>query len=129
MGLAAAVTIAHGMPAQAGKKEWAAVAGFVGGVLVANAAQGHRTYHREVVYHQPVQHVVYQPAQTVVIRHTQPAPRGYYEWRTERVWVPGCWVYEPCGYNSRRKVWQPGYYRTVQNRVWVSAGYASSCGW
>ena len=137
LGVAAALFAAQNMPAQAINKEWSAVAGFAGGVLFANAAQHHRSYHRPAVYHQPVQHVVYQqpvqhvvyhqPVRTVHVRH-QPAPQGYYEWRTERVWVPGTWIYEPCGYNSHRKVWQAGYYTTVRNKVWVSVS-SSSCGW
>jgi len=140
LSVAAAVIAAQAMPARAINKEWSAVAGFVGGVLVANAAHGHRSYHRDVYYHRPVQHVVYQPVQHVVYQPVQhvvyqpvvyhePQPRGYYEWRTERVWNPGCWVYESYGYNSRRKVWQPGYYQTVRNKVWVSAGYSSRPGW
>lgn len=118
MGLAAAVLSAQSIPAQAINKEWSAVAGFVGGVLVANAASCNRGYQRQVVYQQPIQQVIYQPVERVVIRE-RPAPSGYYEWRTERRYVPGYWVHEDDGCGYRRKVWQPGYYKTVRVKTWV----------
>jgi len=116
-GISAALLAAQSMPAQAINREWSAVAGFAGGVLVANAFHCNRGYSRPVVYHYPVQQVVYQPVQTVV--YQEPVRTGYYEWLTERVWVPGCWVYEDRGYSTRYKVWQPGYYKTVRSKVWV----------
>ncbi|HMO52693.1 MAG TPA: hypothetical protein PKE26_15995 [Kiritimatiellia bacterium] len=133
MGLAAALVAGMSTPARAMNKEWAAVAGFVGGVLVANSAYcrpATTVYHQpRVVYQQPVvvyesaPVVVHQRPSRVVVRH-EPVRRGYYEWRTERVWVPGTWIYEDLGCGSRRKIWQPGYYETVRNKVWVDP-----CGW
>jgi len=114
-GLAVAMAAGHAMPASAMNKEWAAVAGFVGGVLVANAANCNtRTYYQPapVVYHEAPRHVVHYEYQA--------PPRGYYEYRTERVWVPGSWSYEYSSCGSRRNVWQPGYYETHRNKVWVS---------
>jgi len=128
LGLAVAICGAQAQPAQAIKKEWSAVAGFVGGVLVANAAHCNRSYSYQpapVVYHQAPT-IVYETQPTYVVRH-RPEPSGYYEWRTERVWVPGCWVYEDNGCGYQRKVWQSGYYKTNRHKVWVSAG--RSCDW
>ncbi len=122
-GLAAIVLASQAMPAQAINKEWSAVAGFVGGVLVANAANCHRGYNRVVYQQQPT--VIYQPVQTVVVE--QPMPQGYYRWETERIWVPGCWVYEDRGCGTTYKIWQPGYYKTVKHKVWVDS--RASCGW
>jgi hypothetical protein len=134
--LALAVWSAQVLPAQAINKEWAAVAGFVGGVLVANAANHHpapRTvYYSQpavvcppapVVVHHPAPVVYHQPAPVVEHHyHYRHQPRGYYEYRTERVWVPGSWVHHPSPCGSRRQTWQPGYYSTQRNKVWVQAG-------
>jgi len=127
LGLTACMLTAQSMPAIAINKEWSAVAGFAGGVLVANAISCNRGYSRQVVYQQPVQHVVYQqPVQQVVYQpvervvvHERPVQTGYYEWRTERRYMPGFWVYEDMGCGNRRRVWQPGYYETVRVKSWV----------
>lgn len=133
LGLATAIAAGQAMPARAINKEWSAVAGFVGGVLAANAYRNTRCERTTVVYQQPVQTVTYTPVQTViyqpverVVVHEPPPPTGYYTWQTERVWVPGCWVYEDYGC-GRRKVWQPGYYTLQRRQVWVD----TSCrpGW
>ena len=133
-GLTAAMAAGPVMSAQAINKEWAAVAGFVGGVLVANAANcNSQTYYYSppppppppVVYHQPapvVHHYHHQPAP--VVRYEHAPRRGHYEYRTERIWVPGAWVYQDSGCGSRRRVWQPGYYQTSREKVWINAGYS-----
>ncbi len=125
-GIAAAFLAAQSMPVQAINREWSAVAGFAGGVLVANAYHCHRGYSRQVIYQQPIQHVVYQPVQTIV--YQEPVRTGYYEWLTERVWVPGCWVYEDRGYGTTYKIWQPGYYKTMRTKVWVDTS-CPTYGW
>lgn len=132
-GLTAALTAGSAMPAQAINKEWSAVAGFVGGVLVANAANCNtRTYYRAptrvvyqpapVVYQQApvVHHYHHQPA--VVVHHERAPRRGHYEYRTERIWVPGMWVVHDDGCGRSRRVWNPGHYQTSHEKVWVSAG-------
>ena len=117
-GLSAVLLAAQVMPAQAINKEWSAVAGFAGGMLVANAINCNRGYSsRQVGYQQPV--VYHQPVQTVVVH--QPQPQGYYQWQTQRSWVPGCWVYEDRGCGTTYKVWRPGYYQTYRTKVWVDA--------
>jgi len=119
LGLAAALLTAQSIPAKAINREWSAVAGFAGGMLVANAISHHRNYSRQVVYHQPVhQQVIYQPVERVVVRE-RPVETGYYEWRTERRFVPGYWVYEDMGCGNRRKIWEPGYYKNVRVKTWV----------
>lgn len=131
VGVAAAMLIGHSMPARAINEEWAAVAGFVGGVLVANAATcGPRTTYVQpstVVYQAPPV-VVHEPPPRVVYYERPSRPRGYYEHRTERVWVPGRWVYEDLGCGRERKIWEPGYYETVRNKVWVSYS-RGACDW
>lgn len=95
--------------ANAINKEWSAVAGFVGGVLVANAFDGGSHCAPRTVYYEqrPVEYHYYEPS-------------GRWEYRTERVWVPGRWQYsyDHCGNQSR--YWQSGYYRTYQTKTWVS---------
>lgn len=114
-GLTAAMVTGSAIPAKAMNEEWAAVAGFVGGVLIANAANcSSRSYYYESapVYREPPRHVVH-------YEYERPS-RGRYEYRTERVWVPGYWTRERshCG---TRNVWQPGYYETTREKVWVSS--------
>jgi hypothetical protein len=118
--VAVALVVGSARPAQAINKEWSAVAGFVGGVLVANAAHGNRGYSREVVYTPSVRHVT--------VYH-EPAPSGHWEWQHQRVWVPGCWIYENRGCGARRKIWQPGYYRVVKTKVWVTDVCYNGGGW
>lgn len=118
LGLAGALLVGQSTPARAINKEWSAVAGFVGGLLVANAGSCDRGYSRPVVYQQPVQQVFYQPAPTVVV-YEQPVPSGHYEWRTERRFVPGRWFYEDLGCGNRRRIWQPGHYQNTRIKVWV----------
>ena len=126
-GIALVLAGAQVQPAKAINEEWSAVAGFVGGVLFANAANCNRSYSYQpstVVYREPA--VVYETQPTYVVRH-RPEPQGYYEWRTERIWVPGCWVYEDDGCGYRRKIWQSGYYKTNRYKVWVTA--RRDCSW
>jgi hypothetical protein len=51
--------------------------------------------------------------------------RGYFEYRQERVWVPGYWETNrsPCG--RRSKVWVEGYWDFRSVKVWVPAGRSS----
>ena len=115
-GLAAAMVTGQAQTANAMNEEWAAVAGFVGGVLLANAASCNTP---TVRYYEParVEYRHYEPPRRIARCDAQ--PRGRYEYRTERVWVPGYWTYDSdCG--GRRQVWQPGYYETTRSKVWVS---------
>lgn len=107
-----ALGVATPRPAQAINEEWAAVAGFVGGVLFSEASRCDRT----VVVERPVveRRVVHRP---VVIE--RPEPCGYWEVRRVKVWVPGSWTYIDLGCNRYRKVWNEGYYRWESQRVWV----------
>lgn len=105
--------------AKAINEEWSAVAGFVGGLLVANVANDSCTVSRA--------------PRTVNYNHnyyyenTRRAPRGHYQWETRRVWVPGRWqyYYNDCG--RREKYWSAGYYKVERTRVWVSQ--SNSCSW
>ncbi len=95
-------------PVQAGSDEaLAALGGFVGGVILSEAARtpSQRVIHQRTVIHRDV--VVDRPA------------RVRYEMRPRKRWVPGCWVYErgPCG--GRVRVWDPGHWETVYVRVKV----------
>lgn len=132
-GLAGAMLVAQAMPAQAINKEWSAVAGFVGGMLFANAANNNAHHSRgsrpgAVAHRQPAHQVHYQPVQQKVV-YQQPIQQtviyeeqvqtGYWAWRTKRVYVPGRWVYEDTGCGTQRKVWYPAHYKTKRYKVWV----------
>jgi len=113
VGLIAALVLVQPLRASAINKEWSAVLGFLGGVLVANASCAPNTVVREEVY-------VQQPVIRERIIIEEPEPCGHYEYREQRVWVPGRWIYTGHG-RCRRRVWQSGYYRTELVRVWVPA--------
>ncbi|HMP72452.1 MAG TPA: hypothetical protein PKE55_04235 [Kiritimatiellia bacterium] len=114
--LAVGLTLGAGAPAQAMNREWAAVAGFVGGVLVSHAVHAPRA--TVVHHHAPV------VRETVVIH--EPPPSGYWEVRSERIWVPGQWIHHDLGCGRFQRVWQPGHYQVVQRRVWVETSFCSS---
>ena len=116
------------MEAKAINKEWSAVAGFLGGVLVANNHHYRQSYRREARCYtaQPV--VVQQqycPPPVVVVQQ----PSGHYELQERQVWVPGTWVYQEIGPNTYQKVWQPGCYKTETVRVWVPGQSYCSTGY
>lgn len=125
LSIAAALVMAQARPAQAINEAWSAVAGFAGGLLVANAAHNHHNHHvvhqQRVVYNAPVQtRVVHTgPAVNTVVYRT-PVPAGYYTWRTSRVHVPGRWVYENTGCNIQRRVWHPAHVTVQRQRVWIA---------
>lgn len=99
--LLAAATVLGATPAKAISREGAAALGFIGGVVLAGAACASQPTYCE----------------TVVLE--DPGPCGYYEYRTERVWVPGCWIWVTGPCHQSRRVWKSGHYRTENVRVWV----------
>lgn len=140
MGLTAAMIGANSMPAMAINKEWSAALGFIGGVMATRAhdyrmiqrgggcgptyySPPPQVYQRPPVYVQncpPPQVIVQQ--QPVYVQQPQVVETGHYEIREEQQWVPGQWRYEQIGCDTYRKIWEPGYYRTVRTKVWVSDG-------
>lgn len=110
--LAAVLVMGQAIPASAINKEWSAVLGLLGGYMVANGGLSQRT----VVYETtPV--VVERPVVRQIVVE-EPVDMGHYEYRDQRVWIPGRWVLieGPCGYE---RLWKPGYYQVSQVRVWV----------
>lgn len=93
---------------QAINKEWSAVAGFVGGLLVADAFNDSRVEHRTVYHDYGYQNNnCYQP-------------RGYWKTVHDRRWVNGRrdYYYDHCG--RRQYTWTPGYWTTYTRQIWVS---------
>lgn len=89
--------------AQAGNNEaWAAIGGFIGGVIVGSALD--EDQNSSVVINASYGH-----------NHR----RGYWEVVAVRTWVPGYWVvkYDDCG--RRYRHFNRGYYTTTKQRVWV----------
>ena len=136
IGLTAAMLGANAMPAMAINKEWSAALGFMGGVL-ATRAHDYRMMQRgdcgRSVYYAPPAPVRYCPPPVVqscpptvivqqqpVVIQQQVVETGHYEWREEQQWVAGQWRYEEIGPNTYRKIWEPGFYRTVRSKVWVT---------
>lgn len=97
--------------AQAGDKELALIGGFIGGLIVGSAINDSRTdvhYDTVVVGHDYRHHGRYDRG-----------GRGHWEWRTVRIWVPGCHETR-YDYGRRIRVFVPGYYETRRERVWVA---------
>jgi len=109
-----------GAPAHANDKAWAALGGFVAGVITGVAIEDSRDrgYHGEVAvtvvapygrdYHRGGHY-----------RGPDPYRHGHWEIRRVRVWVPGRWeiVIDRCG--ARTRIWRGGYYEWRRERVWV----------
>jgi len=107
--------------AQAGDKEWAAVGGFLGGLIVGSVINDHdhdRGYRRHDT--------------TVIIDRNRHGGcndrcddrcdhRGYWKTVEVRAWVPGCWETRyDCG--RRVRIYIPGHYEYRNDRVWVAYG-------
>jgi hypothetical protein len=97
-----------------GNEGWAALGGFVGGLIVGNSrcAPPPACYYPPPVVYTPV--VVERP---VIIE--RPVETGYYRYEERQVWEPGRWVYERDYCGNRIRTWVPGCYRTVQVKTWV----------
>lgn len=96
----------------AGDKEWAAVGGFLGGLIVGSAINDSR-------------HDSYPDGSTTVIindhrDHCDDRPEGYWENVTVRVWVPGCWIEERGRHGRCHRRYVEGHYEFRTDRVWVS---------
>lgn len=95
----------------AGDKEWAAVGGFLGGLIVGSAINDSR--------HDSYSH----RTSTVIVNDRDDRcydrPEGYWKDVSVRTWVPACWeVRYECG--RRIRVYVPGYYAYRTERIWVS---------
>ncbi len=116
--------------AAAGDEAWAALGGFVGGVITTKVFDHHRDYHRG------------HRTEVIVVERDRPGKHhGHYthghskhgcdnrcdryerpvRYKTVRTreWVPGFWEvrYDRCG--TRIRTWQPGYYKQATKRVRV----------
>jgi hypothetical protein len=104
--------------ALAGDKEWAAVGGFLGGLIVGSVINDH-DHDRG-----------YRTSRTVIIdrdRHggcndrcdDRCEHRGYWKSVEIRTWVPDCWEtrYER---GRRVRIFIPGHYECRTDRVWVA---------
>jgi hypothetical protein len=93
----------------------AAIGGFVGGMIVGAAINGH-------VPPPPPAPV----AVAVSYGHGHHHP-GDWRWQTVRVWVPGRWAYVHSECNRPRRVWIDGYYDVRRERVWVAHRRGDRC--
>lgn len=103
----------------AGDEGWAALGGFLGGVLLS---QGHHHEHRTVIREK--------------IYHRERVSQGHYEYQTRRIWHPGRFVHVRRDCGRVRRVWEPGYYQHEKVKVWVPSlhvsyrsGHRSGCDW
>lgn len=99
--------------AQARDDGWAAFGGLIGGAILAHAVfQGssHGSHHGYSVH-----------------GYSHSSKGGRYEYRQQRVWVPGHYDYErdACGHKVR--VFHPGHHKIELVKVWVpySHGHVS----
>lgn len=97
--------------ALAGDKEWAAVGGFLGGIILGAAIADN--------HHDTYSHT---GGTTVIVRDRDDRCEdndGYWDTVSVSVWVPGDWVYRrDCG--RRVRIYIPGHYEDRHQRVWVS---------
>ena len=119
MALIAGILLAPAIRANAINREWSAALGFLGGWMVANGGLCPRT----VVVHEQacvepvvVERPVFVERPVIVER---PIPAGHYEYREERIWVPGSWEYVETRCGNVERVWREGFYRTEMIKVWV----------
>jgi hypothetical protein len=101
--LALAVSVAGAGGARAGDDGWAALGGFIGGAILADALGGHHVVREtRVIVEEP-----YYPREVVYSRQYIP----------QQVWHEGYWSYvrDRCGRSI--KTWTPGYYTVEQIRV------------
>ncbi len=94
--------------AHAGKKERAAIGGFIGGLIVGHALNQHQ-------YSHPVHETV-----VVYDHHPRHAPAGYWQENRVKVWVPGYWAsrIDRCG--TRDRYYISGRHEWRIERVWVA---------
>lgn len=108
--------------AHAGSDEaWAAIGGFIGGVVVGTAIHDHDDHG----HHGHGRHWCPPPrcgGTEIIIRggggYRRCAP-GHWEWVRVKVWVPGHWRWERDGCGRRIKVWVPGCHEYRRERRWV----------
>jgi len=114
IGLIGALVFGVAQPVKAGDREWAAAAGLLGGIIIGSQYNSHSHHTIEYGYRT-------MPGSGSCDTYRPPRePEGHYEYRTERVWVPGCWEYEYNSCGRRVSYWRPGYYKTYETRIWVS---------
>jgi hypothetical protein len=113
MVLIAGILLAPAMQANAINREWSAALGFLGGWMVANGGLCPRTVVREPVYvERPVYH------EPVIVE--EPVVMGHYEYREQRIWVPGSWEYIETRRGCVERVWHEGFFRSEMIKVWVN---------
>lgn len=94
----------------AGDEGWAALGGFLGGVLIGQSAScvPRTVIHRDVIV------------------ESRPSVCGHYEWVEERYWIPGRYVVERDRCGRRTRVWEPGRYAYRKVRVWTDRVHYAS---
>ena len=121
-------------PAHADDEAWAAVGGFVAGIITGASIDNHDNHRYDSGVRVSVGSRHY-PSNTRYDRHRSyrghsgvryetrrhSGGRGHYTYRKVRVWVPGRWdfVRNHCGDHVR--VWKDGYYNYRTEKVWVSS--------
>lgn len=102
-----------------GDEALAAIGGFIGGVLVASAANQH--YSDQDAYYG---YDSYDSRHSVNYRYDRrdyrrDYGRGHRQWVTVRVWVPGRWIVRHDGYGRRERFYVRGHYEYRREYVIV----------
>jgi len=115
--VSAAVLFGLTTQARADDEAWAAVGGFIAGVITGSVIEHNSSVHTgiSVSYGDPC-HSHHRSGCGVCY----PARSGYWSVERVRVWVPGCWeiVVNHCG--DRVRVWKPGRFDYHQRKIWVA---------
>ncbi len=109
-----------GTPAHANDKAWAALGGFVAGVITGVAIEDarDRDWGGEVAVSVGASYG-WDHRGSFCFHAPDPCRHGHWEIRRVRVWVPGHWeiVIDRCG--TRTRAWRGGYHEWRRERVWV----------
>ena len=108
---------------------WAAIGGFVAGVITGTIIDNDHHYHVEHRGRYEPRRDHGRPPPPAYRDHGYRYPHerhghptrygGHWELRKVRIWVPGYWEFTYNRHGTRIRVWKPGHYAWQKNRVWV----------
>ena len=53
--------------------------------------------------------------------------RGYYTYRTQKIWIPGYWAYDRDRHGRSVKIWVKGHHELRKIKVWIPARKGGYC--
>ncbi|MGC9450008.1 MAG: hypothetical protein ACP5I4_01055 [Oceanipulchritudo sp.] len=109
--------------AHADDEAWAALGGFVAGVITGAVIEDSNDYHGGVsiaVGERRGRYDRYDRGRhDRYDRHPGHRGKGHWEIKRVRVWIPGRWEFTVNRCGDRIRVWEPGHYGWRREKVWV----------